>query len=324
MNSPTYSNKDEIDLMALFQKIYYKIRKLILGFFRWIVLFIIFIFKNIHFLMIAAIIGGLVGFGFYKISKRYYSSYLVARTNGISNIDMISYLNDLSKLCEENNYSSLANLLDIPDSISQKIKNIQAFWFVDVNDDNIGDYVDFQDTYNAMDTTQQRIMDRFHLKVELYDNSVFPPFKIGLYNYIKRNPYLKELNMIRQANLKELISATEKEIDKIDSLQNLEYYRIYQKPLTRSQSQITFMTEKQTQLYYRDKFELISNKQFYEQELQLGPEPITVIKDFTPLSVAENTKGKYIIRYSFVFTLLGLVSLIFIKNRKYFLGFTNL
>lgn len=315
MTSPA-QNRDEIDLIVLFQKLFDKIKAFFLGLFKLLITLIVFSLKNIHYLILAAIIGGFVGQFFYKASKRYYSSDLVARSNGITNADMIGYLNDLGKLCKENNYLSLAQLFEIGDSTAQKIKNIEAFWFVDVNKDKIGDYVDFSKSFDVSDTTKRLIQDRFHLKVELYDNNAFIPFREGLYSYIKRNPYLQKLNQLRQEELKELISLTENEIKKLDSLQNLEYYESYQTPLTRSEGRITFMEEKAKQLYYIDKLLLLEKKQGYEKEFELSYEPITVIKDFTPLAKEENPWINYQKKYIPIFTLIGLIALLLIKNRK--------
>ena len=54
-----------------------------------------------------AVIGMIIGYILFSNSRRFYSSELVAQPNGITNADMISYINDLNQLCKEKNYVQL-------------------------------------------------------------------------------------------------------------------------------------------------------------------------------------------------------------------------
>ncbi len=149
--------RDEIDLLELFGLIFRKISQFFKSLFNFILHSIIFLIKKSPYLIVFTMIGMVIGFIIFKNTKRYYSSELVAQPNGISNGDMIGYINDLHQLCKESNYPSLAEALGLSDSTANKIKDIQAFWIVDVNKDGIGDYVDYNSDFNLKDTTQQLI-----------------------------------------------------------------------------------------------------------------------------------------------------------------------
>ncbi|MBN2349901.1 MAG: hypothetical protein JXJ22_13735 [Bacteroidales bacterium] len=310
---------DEIDLLELFSILAHKISQFFNFIFRTILAIVVFLIRKSPILVLFAAAGVFIGYVLFSNSKRFYSSEMVAQPNGISNSDMINYINDLNKLCKEKNYLSLSQTLNLDDSIVNKIKDIQAFWIVDINKDGSGDYIDYKSSFNLKDTTQQLMEDRFQLRVEMFDNSAFGYVTEGLYYYISQNPYLKRLNEIRKDELKELISITSREINKLDSLQDVEYFQKSKQPLIKD-NQINLVSEKETQLYYRDKLALISKKQEYEKELELSTEPITVIKNFTALAVAENPMMKYVVKYGIYMLSLGLLLIILFDYRKIILS----
>ena len=315
MTSNNSNQPAEIDLIELFLKIWNGIINLLLGLLKGILFLIVFGIKKIHFLILFAIIGGLMGYVLYKSTKRYYSSYMIAQANGITSADMISYINDLHELCLKKNAAALAYDLQMPDSTAHKIKDIQAFFIIDVNRDGIGDYTDFKNSYNPKDTTQQQLEDRIHVTVEVYENTVFEKVKNGLLRYMRKNPYIISLNEIRKKELRELIAKVEYEITKLDSLQNTDYFhKASEIPV--KQSQMMFLAEKEPTMFYKDKLSLIYRKQEYEKELELATDAFTVIKDFTSLAIEENPKGKYIIRYGFFTTIFGYLLLIILKFRN--------
>ncbi len=305
----------EIDLLELFQKIGNGIKNLFLGLIKGILFLIVFGVKKLHFLVLFAIAGGIIGLVLYNSTRRYYSSYMIAQANGITSADMINYINDLHELCIKSNTQALAFDLQMPDSTARKIKDIQAFFIIDANKDDIGDFVDFKNNFNLKDTTQQRLPDRLHLTVEVYENTVFEKVKNGLFRYMSKNPYIIKLNEIRKQELRELIAQSEYEITKLDSLQNTDYFNKGQ-DIPIQGSQMIFLAEKEPTMYYRDKLSLMNHKQEYQKELELATDAFTVIKDFTSLAVAENPRGKYIIRYGVISVLLGYCLLLILFNKS--------
>jgi hypothetical protein len=77
-----------------------------------------------------------------------------------------------------------------------------------------------------------------------------------------------------------------------------------------------FISEKDKQMYYKDKIILLNQKQEYIKELELATTPLTIIKDFTPLAIEENPKGKYILWFGFWFGVGGYLTIIILANRK--------
>ncbi len=306
---------DEIDLYVLFKKIIEKISSALSFLVKILLTIFVFLIRKAIYLFIFTLAGVLIGLWLFSSTERYYSSSLEAQPNGIANGDMINYINDLHELCVGRNISSLSNALGIEDTLAQKIKDIRAYWIIDINKDGTGDYVDSKNEFKLKDTTQRRLNDRFNLSVEVFDLVSLPNVRDGISNYIKKSPYLQKLNEIRKKDLKELIDQTEEEITKLDSLQKVEYFQKTKKPIR--ESQVMFLAENPPQLYYRDILSLYSQKQRYEKELDLSIEPITIIKDFTKITKAENPKSLYAIKYGVVFFILGFLVIVLVSNWKF-------
>lgn len=273
-------------------------------------------------LLACALVGGLLGFARYKMSKPYYASDMIAQINATNAAEMMDHINDLHNLCREGNYNILSEYLGLDKEISRQIKNINAFWIVDQNKDGVGDYIDYENDFNLTDTTRNRIMDRFDLQVGVFDNSGFSSVKEGLYNYVNSNPYLTGLNENRKKRIKELITTTNEEIIKLDSLQKFEYFKTEPAP-GETQGQMMIWNEKELTLLHPELIRLIRQKQNYEKELEIFPDVITVIKDFTPLAQVENPRSQYIIPWAVFTLLLGFFFKLFLEQRKNIIRFIN-
>ena len=314
-NEQNSTQPQEIDLLEIFARIGKGLKNIIVFLLKGILFLIVFAIKRIHYLIGFVIVGALIGFVLFKSTKRYYSSDLVAQPNGITSTDMVSYINDLHNLCEKNNASALAYALQMKDSTAKKIKDIQAFYIIDLNHDGIGDMVDFKNTYNPKDTSQRILENRIYVRVEVYDNKAFANVRNGLFRYLRSNTFVIKQNEIRKEQLKELISQCENEMSKLDSLQKTEYFGKYNNIPVKG-SQMMFLSEQQKPLYYEDMLKLVGRKQYYQKELELATDAFTIIKDFTNLTVAENPKGKYIIKFGAIFGVLGYIILLLLKYRK--------
>ena len=321
--SENKNNGSEIDLLGLFSIFWGGIIK----FFRSILDTFLFLFvfgiKHIHWLIGIVLIGALTGYLMYKTSNRVYSSELIAQPNGFSSIDMATYINDIHRMCENSNYTGIADAFDIPEEDAKQIKDIIAVHFIDINGDNIADHVDYKQKYDPSDTTTSIILNRILIQAKVLDSDKFSEIKEGLLKYIEKNPYLVTVNNLRRKELETLIAQTNAEIDKLDSLQNVEYYRNTEDEALSREGQIIFMNERVTQLYYRDKVSLLNARLNHEKDLELATSPITIIKDFALLEVEDNPLSGYIIKFGFLFGVVGYIGLLFIKFRKRIVGYLS-
>jgi len=309
----------EIDLLELFALIGKGIKNGVINILKAVLYLIIFGIKRAHWLILIVIIGGAIGYFFFSTTQRYYSSDLIAQPNGITAVDMVEYINDLNRFTKKSNSPALANALDLSDSLAKQIKNIEAFHYLDVNRDEMGDIVDFTHSYDPKDTNTVIDNNRIYVQVEVFNNTAFGSVKNGLFSYVAKNPYLIQLNNIRISELKELVLLTEIEINKLDSLQNVDYFKNQSRLEQSKDSKVMFLSEKDKQLFYRDKMYLTTRKQEYIKELEMATAPLTIIKDFTPLTMEENPRRQYIIKFGFWFGVIGYFAFLILNFKSLFL-----
>ena len=174
-----------------------------------------------------------------------------------------------------------------------------------MNNDGITDLVDYDEDYETSDNTISR--SRFVIKVEVFDQTVFPVIQQSIMDYIESNNYIRELNSIRKRQLQALINKLADEISMLDSLKKFEYFKD-QEQLTPQSGQILVTNEKDTQLYHGQIISLYRQRQDLEERLEIRTDPITIIQDFSALAVIENTLFTYLKKYG----ILGIVFGIFI------------
>ena len=305
---------DEIDLIEVFQKIGNGIVNLFNWFINLFYQILLFFIRRAILIGVIIFIGLAIGFTKYKTSPRYYSSSLEAYSNAMSSLDMINYINNINELFGEGNIKGLENKLNI-DSLSLKdIKGVKAFKVIDLNKDGITDLVDYNEKYKSSDTVISR--SRFVIKVEVFDQSVFPTIQESILNYIEKNKYIHDLNTIRKKQLNELIAKLDIEINTLDSLKKTEYFRKEDELLKSQAGQLLVMNEKTTQLYHPQIISLYKEKQELEQRLELRTDPITIIQDFSALSTVENNLMHYLKKYGILSIVLGILLAILVENFK--------
>jgi hypothetical protein len=315
MENQSEKQTGEIDLFELFQRVGKSISNLFNKIVQLMKLLLILIIRKSLWIIGFTMIGVGIGIALFSVTKRFYSSEMIARSNSVDNSIVINSINQLNELCRSGNYKILAENLGTTEINASHVKSIKACYGVDINKDKKVDLVDYENTYNPNDTMQSRVEEIFYLKVEVFNETVFPIINEGTKNYIKKSPYIAQNNEVRKQQTLDLINDYNLEIKKLDSLQKSYYY----KQLTQAaqNSQMLFLNEKDVKLFHKDIIELINKKQLLEKSLAVDPEPITVIQDFTALSKVENPWTKYVNKTVPFFAILGLiVSLIWEQRKK--------
>lgn len=306
---------DEIDLLELFGKMWRGIKNGISWCGNLAKDFFLLLIRKSLWIAGFGIVGVIVGIIFFSTSPRYYSSEMTAISNALDNNYIISSINLLNDLFRDKNYEIASNYLEIPIREAEKIRSIAAYYGIDVNKDGVVDYVDYNGTYNPKDTSVKRSSSFFFIKLEVYSENIFVPARDGLKKYIYKNNYILENNRIRIAQSENMISSINQEIQKLDSLQKIEYFEV---PRTQkaSTSQMVILNEKEIKLYHEQILGLEREKLKIQRDIAINKDPITVVQDFTPLSRAENPASKYIIKWGLLFAFLGFVTSLLWQFRK--------
>ncbi|MCG8701230.1 MAG: hypothetical protein MI922_24465, partial [Bacteroidales bacterium] len=107
------NQSNEIDLIELFKILGEGIKNIFLKLLQTLLFLVVFAIKKVHFILLFAILGGIIGWSISNVSKPYFSSELIAQPNGIRSQDMVTYIDDLHLQCKTGNYNGLQKSLQI-------------------------------------------------------------------------------------------------------------------------------------------------------------------------------------------------------------------
>lgn len=241
-----------------------------------------------HFIVLSlvTILGGSIGILYTRFEKPYYLTNMTARSNIVPNSSLISYINRLHELSMVNDTIGLSRQLKLDTSITKNIKDIQAYWLIDKNNDGIADEIDFNNQFDP-DTTKlaRKIGDRFYILMSIYDNTIIDSVNKGIRYYINTNQYITERKIDKETRLKEMLLTYNKELKDLDSLKRFEYFELQRKnemSLNIKEFVLNLDEKKEARLLYTNVLELAAQIRNIKTELRLEMEPITIIDNFVP------------------------------------------
>jgi hypothetical protein len=313
---------DEIDIFDFFSRIWKAFKNFLESIKNLVVLIIIFLIRKLLWIISFVIVGAIAGYYHYSLSDTYYSSFLEGNVVGfhtenpgkgyvyLDNRVVIDYINKLHNLTAKP--ALLACYLNISEENARSIRDIRAYYGIDVNKDRRPDYVDFKEEYNPVDTTRIRVPSYIYIQVSVYDETILPQLREGLFKYVENNAYIQELHKITREQKKKFITEIDAEITKIDSLQRSRF----RTETKFTGGQVIFAKEAKENLFYQDILYLYSRKQQLERELEIDDNVIVTVQDFTPLEQEANPRIKYISLFAYIMGIMGVIISLIWQCRK--------
>lgn len=187
-------NTNELDISVFFSSLYS------------------FFYKNAKLLVLAIVLGGVLGFVYDKTSKPYYTSVAYA-TSALSYFEteevdykskkilldqqaMVDIINDISRLVDEDEMDVVSLKLNIPLEVAKTIRFIEAEELFYVDGENI-----------------QQKRDKFQIILESFDNNTIREIEQGLIFYINNNTYINKYYQLYLDQSNQLVERISKEIE---------------------------------------------------------------------------------------------------------------
>ncbi|HOU02170.1 MAG: hypothetical protein GT600_15375 [Bacteroidales bacterium] len=315
IESENRAGGDEIDLIDLFARIGRSIVKGFKATGNGLLHAFFFLIRNSVWLGISLFIGVSISYLVKLSAEKFYSSDIILKSNTIPNADMIEYINKLHTFCIEKNYTELASSLSVSPEEVKNIKDIHAFWFIDLGSDNIPDFVDFRGKHNPLDTINVRMSDRFLIRVTTSIPQALSRIKDGIVNYISKNQFFKNQNELRLKQADALLARIDYEVEQLDSLQKVKYFEESRRLMPKEGGQMIFLQDYKTQLLHDDINQLITRRQDIERSRTIFSDLITLLSDFTPPIKPKNGTlyyGKFIIPVIFG---IAIILILLIRNK---------
>ena len=313
---------DEIDLLDLFKRMGRTLNRWGNALGRAFLVSIVFMVKRWLPLVLSIIAGIGISFILKTTSDSSYTSDMVFRNN-LESLDLkthrdnsgttaelISKINKLHSLCNENNSTGLSQALEMKPESVKNISDISAFWIIDQSRDGIPDYVDYKGNHSPSDTNNIRMQDRLNIRVKINSPLDLNSVRDGIIMFIEKDSLFQQRNRVRLKQNHDLLVRLSSDILELDSLQKVKYFEETRNMKPGNGGQIVFMQEQKTQLVYNDIYFLYARKQNLESERDLYKGIVTILSDFSLPTKRDNGAmyyGKSIIPFFFLVTLLILI-----------------
>ena len=318
MSENTNNNKDvrndEIDLLDLFRRMGRTLSKWGNALGIAFLVSIVFMLRRGIWLGLSIILGIIVSMVMLSKAESSYTSDLILKVNIEPTDEVITHVNRLHTYCSDK--QNLSDAIDLPVAQTNNILDINAYWIIDNGNDEIPDYIDYENNHDVYDTTNVRMEDRMDVRVRIKQPQELSNVREGIINYINKDPLLQQRNNLRLRQKKEMLSRLELDIIQLDSLQKFKYFEESRNLMPRTGNQMVFLQEQKTQLLYTDIYDLYEKKQEIELESALYKDIVTVLSDFSIPTGRDNDVAYYAKYYIPRFFIVTLLLLILIANRR--------
>lgn len=155
---------------------------------------------------------------------------------------------------------ALAEDLQLPESITSKICKFETFNYIDLKADQIPDFPDFdREPDFLVDTVNVVMNDRFYLRVSAKGMTDFKPIQQGLQTYFDKQAGVVLLTKQGQERLETQLTAYNKEVKRLDSLANYEYFS-KSRPIVLEGGKSFVFAEKEKELFHETMFEVMKQR----------------------------------------------------------------
>ncbi len=155
------------------------------------------------------------------VAKNYSSTFIIS-SNAPKQEYIMSQINKIGKLINNHSYIQAQTILQLPKNQIKEIKDIHAYWRIDIDGDSIADYIDYKNKFqrNPQDSLPIRLTDGFVIRIIYSENlssQALNTLKNNLVKYLLSLDYVKQEKQIKLHNLELLSKELSKQYIKLDS-----------------------------------------------------------------------------------------------------------
>lgn len=228
----------------------------------------------------------------------------------------------LENSVSSNNLYSLASKLSLPDSVAKSIIGIKSFYVIDYLKDGVADMVDYKNSHSLTDTMSIRMKDRFYLQVKTNNLKLLPTIQAAILNYFNNNTVMKRQFLLRKEELKQQIRICDVELNLIDSLAKVSYFKDIDKQLKFENNKL-LVGEQKKQLFYEDMLKLHDLKAYTDSKYADFKNPIDFPSGLVVYAAPENGRLKYSLFGILTGLFIGLILSSLIESYVKIISFLN-
>lgn len=279
------------------------------------------IYQKKWFLLCFLAIGIIIGF----ISGRTDNSYKAGFTMSVyvkSPYFCSRIVESIDKNCGK---ETLAEMLEVDSATAAQIKSIKPYFIVDINQDSILDFVDYEGKYKLDTLVKTWSKQYLYVEMEADNDSIFPLIQERVLHYICQDKVLQEELAIQKRIEEDWVNVLHKEMDQVMAIQE----KIFSAELTPSlqMERAGVLTNmfgvNQVQMFWGGKvylMEKICPHSILLDRYEKGP--VQVEFPMETIEKDSNISSK-MITYGILGFLLGFVLTVYLKFRKNILAYLN-
>lgn len=271
---------------------------------NWIVLLLLFLRKNFRKMILAAVIGGLLGAVYqYGIKEKEYESSMTVEPNFGSALQLYKNIDYYLSLVKQHDFERLASSLDISTEEAESISWIEVNPYSNENEVLIS----YKNFVHGLDSNTVKLLEyktfakkipveayKYHVvKIVSKDKYIFSKLESPIINSIVHNTYYDKIKTTAHSNLITRKSALENSMIQLDSLRSL-YKKVL---LAESEKENTgtniFMAENGAHTKEVDIFDkyMLMNEQLIDVNKQLTAENevVNVVSSFNSIGMKVKT-----------------------------------
>jgi hypothetical protein len=275
--------------------------------------------------------GGIAGIAFNKVSKPYYTTSMLISSAYFNTRLFDNNIEKLNTLCDEEERTGLAKLLDIDIEVAKNIKEFNYQPLVS-EDDMVGMEVlklkledlkvDEPDIQRVIDQLYVQNKRTYVVSLKVFDNTIIESLQGSIVNFLKNNPYIKNRIRTTRQNQLNLIAKLKKDLKQLDSLKNLFNLNMKANADRKGESSTSNVYVGESGSlnptgFYSQSIGLYKQLQETERAVELGTD-FEVRDSFTVFTVPESPSMLKATAYSIIFFFgLGYLLILFLEINKY-------
>lgn len=228
-SNPQSYRDDEIDLRKLFQAIGNFFIGIGHGFINLILAFRRITFKYKYLLLVAIVLGAVVGISYKKIVAPYYKTSLLLKSSYLNTQLVENSIDKLNLLCAEKDRTGLANVLGVSDSVAENIVDFEYEPFVEEN--TIVEVellkqklealkIDKADIERIVNQISIQNRNTFSISVHILNTDIIENLESAIVNFFKNNPYIANRIKTNKTRQEQLIAKLSHDVALLDSLKD--------------------------------------------------------------------------------------------------------
>lgn len=277
-----------------------------------------------HKVMISILIVASVVVALYmaRPSARVYSAEGTALLHGNDAQTVREVFRQLENSVSKDDLISLSTKLGLEDSVTKNIIKLNSYYLIDYMRDSVADKVDYNNSHSLTDTMNVRMRDRLYIRMLTKNIAQVPAVEKAILDFVNNNSLLKARYESKIDEFKKKIVIAETELDRLDSLARITYFKEDNLQLNLGNNQV-LLSEQRKQLFFGDLLgaqRIISESEF---ELVKMSAPVVIPSSLIVTPKALNSRLKYGVFGIIIGFVLGLLLAGLLESREKIVGFLN-